>query len=188
MPGTCSARDWMIRDGMIETGPEQVGDGLSGLGGDPGFELFEIVSHGLALLAGVNPAHSLELEPEPAAGKMNAEDVENGCPGEDGQLGPDGQKSLCLAQQPAGPGIGSLPGDVATEVERQAVAQSCPGADQELDRVRRRQVAAQGHLGLGIRALGAIEPARELARDMPGRWTRARTGSRLRNSQCSPAM
>ena len=107
----------MIRDGMIETGPEQVGDGLSGVGGDPGFELFEIVSHGLALLAGVNPAHSLELEPEPAAGKMNAEDVENGCPGEDGQLGPDGQKSLCLAQQPAGPGIGSLPGDVATEVE-----------------------------------------------------------------------
>src|SRR5271166_3328664 len=76
----------MIRDGMIETGPEQVGDGLSGLGGDPGFELFEIVSHGLALLAGVNPAHSLELEPKPAAGKMDAEDVENGCPREDVQI------------------------------------------------------------------------------------------------------
>ena len=143
----------------METGPEQVGDGLSGLGGDPGFELFEIISHGLALLAGVNLAHRLELEPKPAAGKMNAEDMENGCPGEDGQLGPDGQKSLCLAQQPAGPGIGSLPGDVATEVKCQAGAQRSAGADQQLDRGRRRQVAAQGHLRLGIRALGIIEPA-----------------------------
>src|SRR5271166_5718002 len=119
--GVRYARGRTIRAGRVETGPEQVGDGLSGLGGDPGFELFEIVSHGLALLAGVNPAHSLELEPKPAAGKMDAEDVENGCPSEDGQLGPDSQKSLCLSQQPAGPGIGSLPGDVATEVERQAV-------------------------------------------------------------------
>ena len=167
-----------------------MGDGLSGLAGDPGFKLFEIIGHGLVLLAGVNPAHGLELEPEPAAGKIDAEDVENGCPGEDRQLGPDGQKSLCLAQQPAGPGIGSLPGNVATEIKRQAVAQRCPGADQEIDRVRRRQVCgARTDLGLGIRALGLSSNQRASLRETcRGRWTRARTGSRLRNSQCNPAM
>ena len=97
MPGALLRSHGMIRNGMMETGPEQVGNGLSGSDGDPGFELFEIVSHSLVLLAGVNLAHCLELEPKPAAGKMDAEDVENGCPGEDSQLRPDGQKSLCLA-------------------------------------------------------------------------------------------
>ena len=77
------------------------------LGGDPGFELFEVVGHGLALLAGVDPPHGLEFEPEPAAGKMKTENMENGCLGKDRELGPDGQKALILAQQPAGPGIGS---------------------------------------------------------------------------------
>ncbi len=145
-----------------------MGNGLCGLGGDPGFEPFEIISHGIVLKAGVNAAHGLELEPEPAAGKMDAEDVEDGRPGEDGQLGPDGQEPSIVAQQPTGPTIGSLPGDVATKVKCQTLAQGCPGASQELDRLCRRQVAAQEQRGLGMRAKAAVEPARERPRDVSG--------------------
>ena len=61
---------------------------------------------------------------------MGAEDVKNGCLGEDGQLGPDGQKGEFAAQQPSRTGIGPWPGDVATKVKRQAVAErpSGPGS------------------------------------------------------------
>ena len=58
---------------------------------------------------------------------MHAEDMKTGARVSDGQFGPDGQEPLCLAQEPAGPGIESVPGDIAAQVECQAVAQAARG-------------------------------------------------------------
>ena len=56
-------------------------------------------------------------------GQVGAEDEKDRRAGEDGQLGPDGQQALGAAQQRAGAGIGAGPGDVAVQVDRQAVAE-----------------------------------------------------------------
>jgi hypothetical protein len=138
-----------------------VGHGLGRLGGDAGFEPFQIVGQRVVLLAGVNPADGLQFDPEPAAGKMNAEDMENRRSSKDGQIRPDGQESSILSQKPPGPAIGSVPGNVAAKVERQAAAEGCPGADQKLDRLCPWQAAPQEELGLGMRASSTVEGTRE---------------------------
>src|SRR4051812_740748 len=45
-------------------GPEQVGDRLGGVGGDPGLELLQVIGQRLAFLAAVDLAHRLQLERE----------------------------------------------------------------------------------------------------------------------------
>jgi hypothetical protein len=128
-----------------------VGHGLGGLVGDPSFEPFQIVSQRVVLLTDVNSAYCLQLDPKPAARKMDAEDMENKRTGKDSQIRPDGQETSILAQQSPGPAIGSLPGNIAAKVQRQAIAQGFPGADQKLDRLYPGQVAPQEELGLGMR-------------------------------------
>ena len=104
---------------------------------------------------------------ESAGGQVGAEHEKDRRAGEDGQLGPDGQEALGPAQQRAGAGIGAGPGDVAVQVDRQAVAKRRPRPEDSLDGHRRRQVATQEHFGLGMNASG-VEPVIELARDVPG--------------------
>src|SRR5262245_4826005 len=80
------------------TGPEEMGDGLRGVDGDPGFEVFQIVGDGFRFFAGLNRANSIELEFEPAAGEMGAEDVEDRGARQGGQVGPDGEEAVGTAQ------------------------------------------------------------------------------------------
>ena len=70
-----------------------MGDGVGRGVGDPGFELLEVVGDGGFLFAGPQPADRLDLEREPAAGQVGAEDEEDRRAGQDGQLGPDRQQA-----------------------------------------------------------------------------------------------
>ena len=153
-----------------------MGDGVGRAGGDSGFELLEVIGDGGFLLAGSQLADGFDLERESAAGQVGAEHEKDRCPGEDSQLGPDRQEALGSAQKHPGAGIGADPGDVAVQVDRQAVAEGSPRTEDALDGHRRRQIAAQEHLGLRMRTAG-VEPAIELARDVPGRWTSNRSGN-----------
>ncbi len=100
-------------------------DGLSGLVGDPGFERSEIVCKGLILKARVNLAYVLEIEPESATGKVHAEHMEDACPGENGQVGPDGQELMLQAQQPTEPRVRAH--NATADRVRASMHQSCTG-------------------------------------------------------------
>src|SRR5208337_5139253 len=113
--------------GRTVTGPEKMRDGLGRMGGDPRLELPQIVGHGLALLAGVNLAHGLEIEPVPTALLVGTKNVVDGGPGQDGKLGPDGKEPMLHAQQPSRLCVRADPGDVAAEIDRQTIAQGCAG-------------------------------------------------------------
>ena len=120
---------------------------------------------------------------------MGAEDEEDRGAGQDGQLGPDGQEPLRLAQQPARAGVrarargcrrsGRWPG-------RRGRLRG-PGSTARPRACRRGRGGGRdrpGGAALAPRRTDAFS-SRETCR---GRWTKARSGRPRRKSQCRPAM
>ncbi len=133
----------------IHSTAREMGDGVGGAARDAGFELFEVIGDGGFFLAGPEMADGFDLERESAGGQVRAEDEKDRRAGEDRQLGPDGQQALGAAQQRAGAGIGAGPGDVAVQVDRQAVAERGPRRNTRStatagDRSRRKNISACG--------------------------------------------
>ena len=104
-----------------------MGDGLGRVRGDPGFELLEISRRRLRIAHRRGPGRRSRSRAESTPGEVRAEEVKDRRAGQDGQLGPDGQVGLFDAQQPAGPGVPTLPGDIAAEVERPGRCGEPPG-------------------------------------------------------------
>ncbi len=144
-----------------------MGNGLARMGGDAGLELLEVVSHCVVLLPRGDPPHVLDLEPEPAARQVGAEDVEDWCSREHGQIGPDGEESEVAAQQPARPGVRARPGDVAADVKAQPGLHRRAGAGDDLDRRGRIERPAEEESGLGMDVAGGVEEAGQDAGDVP---------------------
>ena len=165
-----------------------MGDGLGRLVGDPCVELLEVIGHRVVLLAGMDPADALELQPVLASGEVRAEDVEDRGTREDGELGPDGEEPLLTPEEPAGRGVPALPGDVTAEVDGHARPEGGPGPDHDSIAawVESRGGGRGRPGGWGACAASNIRfSVRETCR---GRWTMARTGRPFRKSQCRQGM
>jgi len=120
-------------------GPEEVGDGVGGVGGHDGFEAGEVAGDGLVFVAGGEGPQGLDRERVPAAGEVGAEGEEDRGAGQDGQVGPDGEEGLRAAEQAAGAGVGAAPGGVARQVDGQAGRQA---PDRRRQEARPRRAAA----------------------------------------------
>ena len=159
----------------LEGGPEQVGDRLGGVGGDPGLELFQVIGQRLAFLAAVDLAHRLELEREPAAGEVGAEDVEDRGPGQHGQVGPDGEEPPRWPSRRPGGRWRRARG--CRRRDRSPCRRGAPPWRGASARGRlRREVAAEEELGLRVRAARRRSGASSSPETCRGRWTMAADG------------
>ncbi len=157
--------------------PDQVGHGVGRGIGDSAFQLLEVIGDGDGLLAGTQPAERLDLEREPAAGCVGAEDQEDRGMGQDRQLGPD---------RPGGDGTGPAAGRGRYWVRSRGCRRSCRSPDRRGGR-RGAEDTFDGHRpatgrgGRTARTADADRPAsnrrfssRETCR---GRWTSSLSGT-----------
>jgi hypothetical protein len=136
-----------------------VGNSLAGIGGDPCFKLLEVIGHGIVLFARLNSANLLQLQSKSAAGKMDAEDIENGCSRDDGQISPDGEEPVVLSQQPAWSGVRPWPRDVTADVQAETAADRRASASHDLDRSARIERPAEEEIGLWMSVARFVEHA-----------------------------
>jgi hypothetical protein len=139
-----------------------VRDRIGRVGLDAGFEFSQVLSDGGLLIPGAEMAKRDDFEGEPTPGLMGAKDEEDRRTCEDSQLSPDRQQAQMATQERSGARVGTSPGNIAVQVDRQAIAQGSAGAEHAFDRQTRRHVATQKHLGLRVGAAD-IESPIELA-------------------------
>jgi hypothetical protein len=99
-----------------------VGNGVSRADSNSGLELLKIIGDSCFLLAPRQVADRFNLKRESAFGKVGAEQKEYRSASHYGELSPDCQKPLMVAQQPAGTSVRAGPRYVAVQIDREAVA------------------------------------------------------------------
>ena len=119
------------------TRPGEIGDGFAGVSDDLVFKSGEVASEGAIFVADVDDPRGFERDRESSVGKMAAEGEDDGSFGEDGKVDPNGLKRVFDAEQAAGSRVRPRPGDVAGQVDRQAVAQGRTRSQDPFDRFRR---------------------------------------------------
>ena len=152
--------------GRAVAGPEQVADGVGGVGEDLGFEAGDVAGDGLALLAPGDREGGVERQRVPAAGQVGAEDGDDRAPRRARRTRPRATETSARGRRTGRAGCSRRPGDVALEVDDQPVAERRAGPEDPLRGLVRGHVAAEEEPGLRVRAGLDVEAVAEEPRDV----------------------